>query len=93
MISDSKNIEISNPKEQLAIYGYDDYFKYFVRLYKKNSLPNTILLSGQKGLGKATFAYHFINFLLTCNEEDKYSTNNFTINADNKSFSPKLFFA
>ena len=53
MISDSKNIEISNPKEQLEIYGYDDYFKYFVRLYKKNSLPNTILLSGQKGLGKA----------------------------------------
>jgi DNA polymerase-3 subunit delta' len=44
------------------------------------------LLSGSKGSGKATFAYHFINYLLSFNENDKYSIDNFSINPDNKSY-------
>ena len=30
------------------------------------------MLSGAKGLGKATFAYHFINFLLSDNTKKEY---------------------
>jgi len=82
----TKNIKILPPKKQLNIFGYEDYFKYFIKLSKKNKLPNTILLSGQKGSGKATFAYHFINYLLSSNEKYKYSTNDFSINPDNKSY-------
>ena len=83
---DSENFEILSPKNQLQLFGYDDYFNSFIKLFHKNKLPNTILLSGLKGSGKATFAYHFINYLLSNSEQNKYSVNNFTINPNNKSY-------
>ena len=82
----TENIEILSPKNRLQLFGYDDYFNSFIKLFHKNKLPNTILLSGLKGSGKATFAYHFINYLLSYKEQNKYSTNNFTIHPDNKSY-------
>ena len=36
-----------------------------------------MLFSGQKGIGKSTFAYHLINFLLSDGEKDKYSDDKF----------------
>ena len=82
----SNDIEIIQPKKQLNLYGYKDYFNSFKTLYEKRQLPNVVLLSGQKGLGKSTFAYHFINFLLSINETHKYSLENLVINSNNSSF-------
>ena len=81
-----KQIEILKPERQLTLYGYKDYFQSFIALYKKNKLPNVMLLCGQKGSGKTTFAYHFINYLLSQAEENKYSLENFTIHSSNTSF-------
>ena len=86
MTNANDNVEIILPKNQLQLYGYEYYFNSFIKLYQKNNLPNTILLSGPRGIGKATFAYHFINYLLSINEANKYSVNNFTINLNNKSY-------
>ena len=52
--NDNENIEITEPIKQLHLFGYDNYFNSFVNLYKKKTLPNTILLNGQKGSGKST---------------------------------------
>ena len=82
----TENTGILSPKNQLQLFGYDDYFNSFIKLFNKNKLPNTILLSGLKGSGKATFSYHFINYLFSYREQDKYSVSNFTINPDNKSY-------
>jgi|LWDU01.1.fsa_nt_gi DNA polymerase-3 subunit delta' len=79
-------INISIPINQLTLYGYDDYFKSFINLYNKNKLPQVILLSGQKGFGKATFAFHLVNCLLSQNEIYKYEINNFHINEDNSTY-------
>ena len=73
-------------KNQLNLFGYEKLFNSFVKFFQKNCLPNVILLSGPKGLGKATFAYHFINYLLTQNEENKYLINEFKINPNNQSY-------
>ena len=62
---DTLNTEILSPKNQLQLFGFDDYFNVFIKLFHKSKLPNTILLSGLKGSGKATFAFHFINYLLS----------------------------
>jgi len=78
--------DILPPKNQLQLFGYDDYFNEFIKLFHNKKLPNTILLSGLKGSGKATFAYHFINYLLSINEKSKYSVNDFHIDPDNKSY-------
>ena len=86
MKSDITNTEILPAKHQLQLFGYDDCFNLFIKLFHTNKLPNTLLLTGLKGSGKATFAYHFINYLLSYREKNKYSLNNFAINPDNKSF-------
>ena len=86
MKNDHRDIDIIDPKNQSNLFGYEDYFNSFIKLYKKNKLPNVILLSGPKGIGKATFAYHFINYLLSNNEENKYLINDFKINKKNVSY-------
>jgi len=86
MKPDKENNQIIEPKNQLQLFGYKEYFNNFVELFHQKKLPNTILLSGLKGSGKSTFAYHFINFLLSYNEDNKYLINSFTINQDNKSY-------
>jgi DNA polymerase III subunit delta' len=75
-----------NPINQLTLFGYKHYFNSFVKLHNKHKLPQTIMLSAPKGYGKATFAYHFINYILSLNEEKKYSLENFTIDPNNKSY-------
>tara|TARA_B100001123_G_scaffold433286_1_gene557733 strand:- start:3464 stop:4429 length:966 start_codon:yes stop_codon:yes gene_type:complete len=77
---------IKLPKNQLNLFGYKGYFDLFFKLLNSNKLPNSILISGNKGSGKATFAYHFINYLFSINEEHKYSLDNFKINTKNKSY-------
>ena len=74
------------PNKQEKLFLYDQYFKLFAKLYKNNLLPNKILLTGQSGLGKSTFAYHFINFILSDKEDCPYNFMNFTINSLNRSF-------
>ena len=75
-----------DPSNQLCLLGHENYFLYFKNLYSKDKFPNKILLSGEKGIGKCTLAYHIVNFILSQNEELAYDFQNFQINPDNKSF-------
>ena len=74
------------PNKQEKLFSYDQYFKLFIKLYKNSLLPNNILLSGQSGLGKSTFAYHFINSILSNKEDHSYDFMNFAVNPLNRSF-------
>ena len=75
-----------NPYTQKTLFGYDNFFLKIANLYKQNKLPNKILLSGPNGIGKATFAYHLINFIFSQNEEFNYDIGNYTINDLNHSY-------
>ena len=75
-----------NPVNQLSLYGHHSEFSNFIDLYKDKKLPNKILLSGEKGIGKSTLAYHIVNFILSYDEDFSYDIKNFKINPDNKSF-------
>ena len=75
-----------NPVNQLSLFGHHIEFLNFIELYRNNKLPNKILLSGEKGIGKSTLAYHLINHILSFDEEHSYDAKNFKINPDNKSF-------
>ena len=74
------------PIKQINLYGLDEFFLYFISLYQNKKLPNKILLSGDKGLGKSTFAFHLVNYIFSRDEEFKYDYKNFKINPENKSF-------
>ena len=71
---------------QTNLYGLVNYLDIFISLYKKEKLPNKILLSGLKGIGKSTLAYHLINFVLTQKEEFSYDNQKYQINENNKDF-------
>ncbi len=62
------------------LFGYKEVFNYLVNLDKVNKLPSKILLTGQNGIGKTTFALHFCNYLFSKKELTKYDILNNTIN-------------
>lgn len=74
------------PANQTKLYGLEKYFDELVRMYDQNIYPNKILISGQKGIGKSTMAYHFINYVLTISEDNKYNTKDYNINVDSPEF-------
>ena len=80
------SLEINPPINQFFLYGYEKYFRNFINLFNKGILPNSIMITGQKGIGKSTFVYHFANYLFSRKEEKKYSVDNFCINSESKSY-------
>ena len=79
-----------DPSNQLCLFGHENYLLNLINLYSSDKLPNKILLSGEKGIGKSTLAYHLVNFILSQDEDHNYDLQKFQINADNRSF--KLIF-
>ena len=75
-----------SPITQTKLYGLENKFIELSNLFINNNLPTKIILSGQKGIGKCTLAYHLINFVLSKYEVNSYDTNNYSINNENKSF-------
>ena len=74
------------PINQKNLYGLENELNELITLYKNAKLPNKILLSGQKGIGKSTLAYHLINYILSNNEDFSYDLNKYLINDQNRSF-------
>ena len=74
------------PSENTCLYGMGIFFNEIINLYNTKRMPTKILLSGKRGLGKSTLAYHVINYILSEKEEFKYNTIKYNINKKNKSF-------
>ena len=74
------------PITQTKLYEYSDLFSLLIRLQNDSRLPNKFIISGRKGIGKSTFAYHFVNYLFSKDEENKYNLRNFEINKNNRSY-------
>jgi DNA polymerase III subunit delta' len=77
---------ILKPSDNTKLFGMNVFFNDIKNLYDENKMPNKILLSGQKGQGKSTLAFHIINYILSKNEDFKYDVNKLSINKENKSF-------
>ena len=75
-----------NPYNQTRLLGLNKYISELINLFEKEILPNKILLSGLKGIGKSTLAYHLVNYSLSKDEEFSYDKINFKINENNQSF-------
>ena len=74
------------PSIQLKLFGYKENFNHLANLFNKANLPSKIILSGPEGIGKSTFAYHFINYALSMDESDAYDIDKNEIFSTNKSF-------
>ena len=80
------DINVIKPENQLSLFGYDDYFDLWIRLLNNQKFPNCILLTGPKGIGKATFTYHFVNSILSKGENNEYLIKKHEINKNNFSY-------
>lgn len=74
------------PSIQLKLFGYKENFNHLANLFNKSNLPSKIILSGPEGIGKSTFAYHFINYVLSMDESDTYDIDKNEIFSTNRSF-------
>ncbi len=70
----------------LKLFCYEKLFIDLVNLDAHNKLPSNILLQGQDGIGKTTFALHFVNYLFSKKENNKYILSENKINSENKSY-------
>tara|TARA_Y200000002_G_scaffold362653_1_gene349902 strand:+ start:54 stop:983 length:930 start_codon:yes stop_codon:yes gene_type:complete len=75
-----------DPSTQKSLFGHNEIFETLKNLQQKEKLPNKIIFSGVKGIGKCTLAYHLINYVLSSNEKFSYDAKNLNINSENKTF-------
>ena len=68
------------------LLNHTDHLNFFIKLYLNKKLPQTFLIKGEKGIGKLNFAFHFVNFILSQHEENKYEIKSYKINSNNKTF-------
>ena len=59
---------------------------FISNLYVNRKLPQTILFTGEKGIGKLNVAYHLINFILSKDEDNEYCITTNKINPNNKTY-------
>ena len=75
-----------DPKNQEKLLGFNYLFNHFVKLLSNKEFPNKIMISGPKGIGKSTFAYHIINYIFSKNEQNSYDIKECKIQRENRSF-------
>ena len=59
---------------------------FISNLYVNRKLPQTILFTGEKGIGKLNVAYHLINFILSKDEDNEYCITTNKFNSNNKTY-------
>ena len=84
-IKEGQNLNLY-PSQQLNLYEYRSKFDLFKKLLINKRMPKCTLLTGVKGIGKATFAYHLINYFFSLKEKNNYSLEKHKINPENHSF-------
>lgn len=55
---------IADPRENKTLLGHDSALDFLAQKYSQNALHHAWLISGPRGIGKATFAFRFAEHLL-----------------------------
>jgi len=75
-----------SPINSLKLFFLKEHFDNLVKLYRNKKLPKIILLTGEKGIGKFTLIFHFINYILSLDSKHPYDSKNLLINKSNDSY-------
>ena len=75
-----------NSSNNSRLIGYNKMFLDIKNIFDKKILPNKIIFSGNRGIGKCTFAYHLINYIFSINEDSKYNFIDNIILKENRSY-------
>ena len=68
------------PKNSTKLFGLQENFEFLSELYLKKKLPNVLMFTGHKGIGKSTLINHFLFSIFdptNYNKKKKYFIRNF----------------
>ena len=68
----------SDSKLSLSLFGLSQKLEFLIQLYKLKKFPKVLMISGKKGIGKATLINHFLNYVY---DNKNYDLKNQTINS------------
>ena len=71
-----------NPRNNSYLLGHAHAQDVFLNAWKNNSLHNSWLISGVKGIGKATFAYKIARFILNADYKLRDNYTNIDVSPD-----------
>ena len=77
---------MSNTFFSKELFIFKKEINFISNLYINKKLPQTILFTGEKGIGKLNAAYHLINFILSKDEDNEYCITTNKINSKNKTY-------
>lgn len=60
-----KHVEILAPRENDRVFGHEEAERRFLHEFNRGLIHHAYLMTGHKGIGKATLAYRFARFLLS----------------------------
>ena len=63
------------PRDTYELIGHKQNEQFILKAWEKDKIPHAILLSGPRGVGKATFAFRVARFLLNNGSIDQNSQN------------------
>lgn len=88
MVEDDYNVDawdrldgIADPRETKSLLGHDDALNFLAEKYSQNALHHAWLISGPRGIGKATFAFRFAEHMLR-HPDSRQAPKNFTLKDD-----------
>ena len=68
------------------LFTFKKEINFILNLHVNGKLPQTILFTGEKGIGKLNVAYHLANFILSKDEDNEYCALTNKINSNNKTY-------
>ena len=74
------------PKDNAFLLGHEEAERMFLTAWQKKSLHQAWLISGLKGIGKATFAYKAARFVLSADESKRESYTSLDVAPDSEVF-------
>jgi DNA polymerase III subunit delta' len=56
--------ETPHPRMTYELFGHDETERQLLEAYRNRKLPQSLILAGPEGIGKATLAWRFVRFLM-----------------------------
>lgn len=76
----------TEPQYNNFLLGHADAEQLFLRCWQDNSLHNSWLISGIKGIGKATLAFRLARFILSADENNRQKYTSLQVSPDSQAY-------
>ena len=78
--------ESTEPQYNTYLLGHADAEQLFLRCWQNKSLHNSWLISGIKGIGKATLAFRLARFILSADEANRQKYTSLDVSPDSSAY-------